>query len=364
VCVNYEAQALAFSISGIVNRGIPRLMLDTGSMNYDAPQSDAIWKVHFETEKNFSFVTITPDICALVEYFHGELSGTAVMYESDGWSVHLAMTTCALFGTLPVSQQLLRRYPCLASLAASRSIPQFSGRSQAYEWAIHSLLPLTSSDIVFNANFYPTNTRQALMSADYPIRQRAFIMNIQPCWEMIGPHPCNSSQVEDTLLFTSILRSRNNLVNVWGWSDPEHAYTNVTTHAGGAVFCTFSTSNLAFWAAVANWSGSKGAPVPHHSRTHVYPEGDAVYIAFETNEGDTPRILTSQFLSQWMSPRRGSVPVAWAVDPMLGGGFGFPHLFHLSSYYSSFRSFPRSLEFLCGDFNGQRHICCRCRRNL
>jgi hypothetical protein len=131
-------------------------------------------------------------------------------------------------------------------------------------------------------------------------------------------------------LFTSILRSRNNLVNVWGWSDPEHAYTNVTTHAGGAVFCTFSTSNLAFWAAVANWSGSKGAPVPHHSRTHVYPEGDAVYIAFETNEGDTPRILTSQFLSQWMSPRRGSVPVAWAVDPMLGGGFGFPHLFHLS----------------------------------
>jgi hypothetical protein len=36
---------------------------------------------------------------------------------------------------------------------------------------------------------------------------------------------------------------------------------------------------------------------------------------FETNEGDTPRIVTSQFTGAWLSPDRGSVPVAWAVDP-------------------------------------------------
>jgi hypothetical protein len=279
VCTNYEAQALAFSIAGLVNRGPPRLMLDTASMNYDAPQSDAVWRAYFETEKNFSFATITPDICALVDYFKDELTGFAVLYESDGWSVHLAMTTCGIFGTLPVSQQLMQRFHCLTSLPASRSIPRFFNHTQAYEWAVDTLLPLSAPDIVFNANFYPTNTRQAIMSVDYPVRQRAFIMNIQPCWDMVGTPPCNSSQLSDTLLFSSILRSRNNLVSVWGWSDPEHAYTNATTHAGGAVFCTFSTSNLAFWAAVANWSGSKGAPAPRHRPAHPSPEGDAVYIA-------------------------------------------------------------------------------------
>ena len=321
-CVNYEAQALVFSISGLLNRGAPVLLLDTGAMNYDAPESDATWKAYFEAEKGFSFTTIAADVCSLVDHFKSELAGAAVQYKSDGWSVFLAMTYSGVFGPLPVSQQLAGRYACLASLTAAYHIPEFSNHTQAYEWAKESLLPLTSLDIVFNANFFPSNTRQALMSVDYPVMQRAFIMNIQPCWEMVGSPPCSYSQTSDTLLFTSILRTRSNLVSLWGWSDPEHAYTNATTHAGGAVFCTFSTSNLAFWAAVSRWSGNKGAPAPRHQHVHPSPEGDAVYIAFETNEGDTPRILTSQFLSQWMSPHRGSVPIAWAVDPMLAGAVG------------------------------------------
>lgn len=45
---------------------------------------------------------------------------------------------------------------------------------------------------------------------------------------------------------------------------------------------------------------------------------DAVYVLFETNEGDTPRILSSLFTSAWLSADRGTVPVAWAVDPLLG----------------------------------------------
>ena len=35
------------------------------------------------------------------------------------------------------------------------------------------------------------------------------------------------------------------------------------------------------------------------------------------NEGDTPRILTSAFNGAWHSPHRGSLPVSWAVDPLL-----------------------------------------------
>ena len=50
-------------------------------------------------------------------------------------------------------------------------------------------------------------------------------------------------------MYVEILESKAELVSVWGWSDPEHAYTNVTSNAGGVVFCTFSTPNLSFWIA-------------------------------------------------------------------------------------------------------------------
>lgn len=53
-------------------------------------------------------------------------------------------------------------------------------------------------------------------------------------------------------------------------------------------------------------------PTPGLLRTYTR------YLAFETNEGDTPRILTSQFTSAWLSPHRGSVPISWAVDSFLG----------------------------------------------
>jgi len=56
--------------------------------------------------------------------------------------------------------------------------------------------------------------------------------------------------------------------------------------------------------------------LPHHDLGTTLDK-DGVYVMFETNEGDTPRILTSQFTEAWLSPNRGSVPVSWAVDPYL-----------------------------------------------
>jgi hypothetical protein len=50
----------------------------------------------------------------------------------------------------------------------------------------------------------------------------------------------------------------------------------------------------------------------------------------ETNEGDTPRIVISAFSQMWTDPRRGSLPVSWAIDPQLGEEF--PALF---DYFSA-----------------------------
>lgn len=92
------------------------------------------------------------------------------------------------------------------------------------------------------------------------------------------------------------------------------------------MYCSFYTPNLSYWQALGDVLGTKMLKLPHNDAGR--PLQDTVYLVFETNEGDTPRILTSQFTSAWLSPNRGSLPIAWAVDPELG--FLFPELW---SYY-------------------------------
>ena len=61
-------------------------------------------------------------------------------------------------------------------------------------------------------------------------------------------------------------------------------------------------------------------------------------MTFETNEGDTPRVLASAMCSSWPNPKRGSLPVAWAIDPLLAERF--PALFG-----SSEKFFQQKLNF-------------------
>lgn len=76
--------------------------------------------------------------------------------------------------------------------------------------------------------------------------------------------------------------------------------------------------NLSFWAVLALDPAANG-------KARRLPSGDSgsplnrskYYITFETNEGDTPRIAVSAFGSSWANPQRGSIPVAWSVDPVL-----------------------------------------------
>lgn len=55
-----------------------------------------------------------------------------------------------------------------------------------------------------------------------------------------------------------------------------------------------------------------------------------VYITFQTNEGDTPKIVAGLFGGAWLNPQRGSAPVAWGVNLLLARTFP-----HLMEYYAT-----------------------------
>lgn len=56
----------------------------------------------------------------------------------------------------------------------------------AYRWAIDTWHARTNKDVVFNADHYRNANANAatatIMSVDYVIRERGFIMNLCPLW--------------------------------------------------------------------------------------------------------------------------------------------------------------------------------------
>lgn len=336
IATDYELQALVYSLQGIANRGTPRLFYDTGSLDLDYPDSDRQWAQYLSAEKGVVFTTISSgDVCALVRAFASgadAVVNTTVWYASDGFSIYPALTAAGVYDALPVSAGLAARYPaCLDPAVAPPTALNlttlgWANEFDGYGWAMEHLLPRCAKDIVFNANHYHNAeaSNNPMMSVDYPISKRAFIMNLCPLWvcDDLDCHPPSTRKgtPEETKWFVNVLSHMDELVSVWGWSDPEHAYTNITAHAGGTVFCTFSSPNLSLWRALGELLGESGHPV-HNVDAGLQYNASKIYVMSETNEGDTPRILTSQFTSAWLSPNRGSVPVGWAVDPLLGEFF-------------------------------------------
>ena len=189
-----------------------------------------------------------------------------------------------------------------------------ANRTSAWRWAIDHLLPSASKNQIFNLNHFGEGGAQAdatLGNLDHAVQHTAFVMDLKP------------QDAEDVAFMQEIFKSMNPLFDAYGWANDEHEWTRQVSIGGGAVFCSFASPNLSFWAVM---------PLPPDAiggKARKLPSGDSgkpldktkYYVTFETNEGDTPRIIVSSFGSSWASPKRGSIPVAWSVDPVLSERF-------------------------------------------
>jgi hypothetical protein len=319
--LQYEEQALVFALQGLVNRGAPRLFIDVGADDFDNAHSEQAWRQVLEPHVAWN-ATVAPQLCALVEHFAGVATGV-IAYPSDGFSVFVALTLSGLgAGHLPASAPMLERYPCLRSLPVAEDLGLYGWHDTyaAHRWSIDNLLPRCNRTLVWDANWGPASRKMSglqanatLMSVDYAVMQRAFIFNLNPCNASLNDNNgnaklCAGIPPQDTALFAEIVQKSGPLISIYGWSEPENGFTDTASKNGGVSFCTFSTPNLSFWRILSVAANATPLPLPHHDSGEKL-DAQTHYVTFVTNEGDTPRILTSQFARAWQSPKRGSVPV-------------------------------------------------------
>ena len=369
----------------------PRLMVKAGFLNFDWPDSDSYWRGVLEASGRVTFTNFTSTLCGLVDGLTSAASSSsdtimatatttfrttttsssttttttaaadddilnhnnnnnndmiikpveikgAVLYDGAhpnpyGHAFGMAMTLAGTEVLLPMTTDMRAKHTCLQRFKVVRDLraehaPQMRNRTTAWQWAISELLPQTNASIMYNV-FRDTvhylddaQSHATLASADYAVLYGGFVTDLVP-----------SDANDDALLRQALVQHMEPLYDAFGWAHDEHSWTRTVCTTGGTVFCSFAAPNLSFWAVLALPSSS-----PSPGRARPLPDSDSkraldpskYYVTFETNEGDTPRIVDAAFGASWASPRRGSMPVAWAVDPALAERF--PALW---DYYAS-----------------------------
>lgn len=228
----------------------------------------------------------------------------------------------------PVAADGGSRVDCFADLPVVEDLRgRFGSDLEAYDWALEKLLPGCDHTVAFSAGHshpgaWLGGDPAITIGMDYGVSRRAFTFNLSPVetgFESYG-HKDPRGFPEQAAMFTRIMESLDRPAAVYGWSEPEWNYCNRVSRAGNFVMCC-GAPNMSFWAKVPS---DGPARLPRQSTPGKQLQ-DKYYVIFQTNEGDTPKIVASAFCGAWADPARGSIPISWGINPLIGREF--PALF-------------------------------------
>lgn len=322
----YDRQIALLALQGLANRASPRLWFDT-PVFWSSPTSQVWLRDRYLTSLGFSFTAVAPQqagalLCALLEALPAGTAAGVALYDSgflEGtrW---LAVTAGALHDALPVTRAMAADplLPCLASLPVVADFSRGAGNATdsvaLVAWALGALRPACDASSAYSAGHSYEDSAEKVdlggdpaidIGLDTAVARKFFTFNLSPD---AAKYPSHAAMWERVV--ASLTGAPDGVPNLLGWAEPEPAMTMSTSKAGGAVICD-GAPNLSFWAAL----GGAAAQLPYH-RSHEPLDATACYVAVMSNEGDTPKIAAALQQDAWLDPRRGTVPVAWGVDPL------------------------------------------------
>jgi len=323
----FADQVVAYTAQGLRNRNASAVWY-LQPVFWSDPNSTLWFAQNYLPGKGFVFTNVTGDFCDLaaatgmLASAGGPVRGIALYNETAlDASRWLAVTASALNDLLPLNPAMLgqAQYACLRTLPIvadfSQPLARWTTNVAAYQWGVSQLLPHCANGSVYSAghsfndsteSVYLGNDPSIDLGLDGAVAQRMFVFNLSP--DTVH-YPAHAAQ------FTAIvaaLRAHNPALvpSLFGWAEPEPEMTYSTSVGGGAVVCD-AAPNLSFWSHV----GSGAVALPYNVRPSLTLQ-DHVYVAFQTNEGDTPKILAALQGGLWLNPARGSIPMSWGIDPL------------------------------------------------
>ena len=365
---NYSTGVLVHTLQGLVNRRAfdegavaPPLLLDTFELFNQFYSADRHWALYLAAEKGFRFDNLTASghcgLGGLLQATCGAVNGS-VLYDGEGAEPdatrYVALTLCGLESLLPVTPALRAAHPLLKALPVVHDLRgRFKTNGAAYDFAFEHLMPRVNRSVGWSAGrshvddagfnvWQGSPPEMPLLGLDIAIARSGFMFNLSP-----NSTGCSDKAVQchgspqEAALFDKVMAGLNGtaflgaggdtaaehpLPSIYGWTEAESAYTIRVSQGGGVVLCS-GAPNLSFWAylpvaasAMRHAFGRKaraaaaaaGPPPPLQKKT---------YITFQTNEGDTPKIVAGFFGGSWLNPKRGSVPIAWGVNLVLAREF-------------------------------------------
>lgn len=315
----FDEQILAFSFQGLANRDKARVWYYQPNF-WTYNESTYYFPTWLTANKGFTFVN-SSSFCDLYTSVMatGEvtINGLAVYnateLDSTRW---LATASSGLSNFLPVSYDIYTNvtYNCIHSLPFRIDYRnRFTSNLDAYNWSITNLIPSCNRTMVYSAGHtYNDSTEYVYigldpaidMGLDLAIALQSFVFNLSPDMQK---YPAQQQMWEN------IVATLDPGKLIFGWAEPEPDMTYSASKVGSAVLCD-AAPNFSFWTHIA----SSYPTLPYNSNpSQAVINTSKNYITFQTNEGDTPKILASLQGGMWLDPRRGSIPIAWGFNPLI-----------------------------------------------
>lgn len=216
----------------------------------------------------------------------------------------------------PLSLSAEKAPDCFAGLPIVEDLRgRWTDDLAGYRWAIDNLMAGSTRKLAFSGGHTHDDSWLGgdpgiTIGLDYPIAQKAFCFNLSPVgkpWQHDGKQL--PGYVDQAKLFDEIMSRLDRPSGIFGWSEPEDQYCGRISADGNYVMCC-GAPNMSFWAKVP--ASKPRIPLRTPASVALKPK---YYVVFQTNEGDTPKILSGLMASAWINPSRGKAPIAWGIDP-------------------------------------------------
>jgi len=297
-----ESEKLSLlSIQGIVNRGGAVLYLD---FDDEISQQDSMLNF-LRSRHDIAYEVVARDW--IYDTFLSRTRGVVVYDEERRATINIATIYSGLYDYVVADTELadfLKKEYGLEKKIDLHESPwkDFLSDSEMYEFAFQELYPLCGKGMI--AILQPEKPKMR----DYLIATRTFTFYLPQ-----GPFASS----RDMSLMDRILEKTPVNIPLIGWFDtPTKAEENYAVQKaskyGKIVFGGEKMPNLSFLSSIEPRKPFKQT----YSPSSPPPLQNKVYLTFAVPDGDNLDFIVDKMMELWKSQERGTIPLAWTINPL------------------------------------------------